>query len=198
MFYEQELRFLQKTLDKCHIPNGVIDPTAPTTHPSMRHLTRGRQSAHCFYDIVPPLAPATVYRLLDAFLCRYIFLELPYCEQPSVLLIGPYLHNNITEQQILEQAERLQDLSSVYIRELELFYSTVPVVHEEHHLFAMVNTLAESIFDGESHFTGMDLYLEHSTPSPPDFIRDHSAGTESVDALLIRTRCPDTSSNSTL
>ena len=29
MFYENELRFLQKTLDKCHIPNAVIHPEMP-------------------------------------------------------------------------------------------------------------------------------------------------------------------------
>ena len=94
MFYETELRFLQKMLDKCHLPSIVIDPEAPTQEyapTTMPQWMHDRCFGETFYHMVPDLRSATVYRLLDVFLSRYIFLELAFCDQPSILLIGPYL-----------------------------------------------------------------------------------------------------------
>ena len=189
MFYENELHFLQKMLKKCHLPNAVIDPEASMSRYSdtpQRFFPNGRLAVS-FYNMIPDLKPATVYRLLDVYLCRYIFLDLPYCEQPSVLLIGPYLNNNITQQQILEQAERI-GLPPGSTHELELFYSSVPVVREEHHLFAMVNTFAEYVFSGENNFDSVDLHFDHTAVSLPDFIHNKSSETEGLDAEVMENR----------
>ena len=190
MFYENELRFLQKMLNKCHIPNALINPEQPfihqtnvAQHPFIQH----RRLTDTFYDMVSHFQPATVYRLLDVFLSRYIFLELPYNEEPVVLLIGPYLNNSVTQQQILEQAERI-DLPPGNTRELELFYSSLPVVREEHHLFAMVNTFAEYVFSGENNFSSVDLYFDLNAPALPDFVHNKTSESESWDAEVMEQR----------
>lgn len=190
VFYDNEMRFLQKMLDKCHIPYAVIDPESPLdsgADTQLQRIMRNQQLANTLYDMVPDFKSATVYRMLDFFLFRYIFLSLPYCEQPSVLLIGPYLNNEITQQQILEQAEKLGLLPGD-IRELEMFYSTVPVVREEHHLFAMVNTFAEYVFSGENNYSSVDLYYHDSASSAPDFFHNRPAEIEGLDAEVMENR----------
>ena len=190
MFYENELRFLQKMLNKCHLPNAVIDPESPIDsydNSPLQQFLRHRRFADTFYGMVPDLKPATVYRLMNVCLCRYIFLELPYNERPSVLLIGPYLSNNITRQQILEQAETLE-LSPGHVRELELFYSSVQVVRDEHHLFAMVNTFAEYVFNGEDNYSSLDLYFDHKAVPLSDSIHGKSAEADGLDAEVMESR----------
>lgn len=190
MFYENELRFLQKMLNKCHLPNAIIDPEAPIERYAdtvLQPFVQCRRFANTFYGIVPHIQPATIYRLLDVFLCRYIFMDLPYCNRPSVLLIGPFLTNSITQQQVLEQAERM-NFPPGALRELELFYSSVPVVREEHHLFAMVNTFAEYVFSGEGNFDSMDLYFDHSGVSLPDFVYNKTSESDSLDAEVMEHR----------
>ena len=190
MFYDNELRFLQKMLDKCHLSNDIINPEMPldtyASKPTQQFLRR-RQSVNTFYDLVPDLQAATVYRLLDAYLCRYIFVALPYCEQPSVLLIGPYLNTGVTQQQVLEQAERLH-IPTGDIRELELFYGSIPVVREEHHLFAMVNTFAEFVFGGEKNYSSVDLHLDHHITALPDFSYVKPSDAEKLDAAVMENR----------
>ena len=190
MFYENELRFLQKMLDKCHLSNAVIDPESPIDsydNSPLQQFLRHRRFADTFYGMVPDLKPATVYRLMNVCLCRYIFLELPYNECPSVLLIGPYLSNNITRQQILEQAEVLE-LSPSHVRELELFYSSVPVVRDEHHLFAMVNTFAEYVFNGEDNYSSADLYFDHKAVPLSDTPHNKTAEADGLDAEVMENR----------
>ena len=110
VFYDNELQFLQKLLDKCHLPYAIINPDSPIDdydYIPFRHILRYRRFSDAFYSILSDRKPATIYRLINVYLCRYIFLELPHSEQPTLLLIGPYLSNNITHHQILEQAELL-------------------------------------------------------------------------------------------
>ena len=190
MFYENELRFLQKMLDKCHIPNAVIDPEASIAsyeRTPMKPFIRHHHFADTFYDVLPDFKSAIVYRLLDCFLCRYIFMDLPYGEQPSVLLIGPYLSNGVTRQQIWEQAELLK-LPPADIRDFELLYSAIPVVREEHHLFAMVNTFAEYVYGGADHFSSLDLYYDQKAAPLPDFVHNKPAETEELDAEVMEHR----------
>ena len=190
MFYENELRFLQKMLDKCHIPNAVIDPEAPITEyerTPMKPFIQHHPIVDTFYDVLPDFKSATVYRLLDCFLCRYIFVDLPYNERPSILLIGPYLSNGVTRQQIWEQAELLK-LSPSNIGDFELLYSAIPVVREEHHLFAMVNTFAEYVYGGADNFSSIDLYYDQKSAPLPDFVLDKATEAEELDAEVMEHR----------
>lgn len=190
MFYDNELRFLQKMLDKCHVRNTVFDPNDTVQDHIRLPLQLGFRAGRfgeSFYDFVPGLHQATVYRLTDVFLCRYIFMELPFSEQPAVLLIGPYLNTNVTHQQIMEQAERM-GMPPGSIRELELFYGALPVVREEHHLFAMVNTFCEYVFGGEDHFDSTDLHFDNTTVALPDYLRVKSVESSGLDITVMERR----------
>lgn len=191
MFYENELRFLQKALEKCHLNSQIIDPSAPlrtVLDPHSHPIIGGQQDQSALHDVVMDIRSATMYRLMDVYLCRYIFVELPYCEPPSVLLIGPYLNNTLTHQQILEQSEHL-GLPPHAVREVERFYGSVPVVREEHHLFALVNTFAEYVFSGEDNYDNVDLYFDQSGGGVSHLLRNKpTVDVEAIDAEIMERR----------
>ncbi|MBQ8210746.1 MAG: AraC family transcriptional regulator [Clostridia bacterium] len=162
MFFDNELQFLQKMLRKCNVQSYIIDPNEPIDELISRELRQvfpEQSHGQTFFDYITGVRQATVYRLSDAFWCRYIFFELPYCEKTTVFIAGPYLNININRQQILELTERLSLPPQIY-RELETFYGSIPVIREENHLFAMINTIAEYIWNGEDNFDIVDLSFD--------------------------------------
>lgn len=168
MFYDSELQFVRKTFEKCRVQTHIIDPTTPLKNyagQGLYHIFGVAVSEKTFYDCIGDCRPATIYRLTDMLYCRYIFVQLPHSEPTSVLVVGPYITNNITHQQVLEQSERLS-LPMAMTQELELFYGAVPVIREENHLFAVLNTFAEFVFHGENNFDNVDLHFENHFAFP--------------------------------
>ncbi len=165
MFYESELRFLEKMLEKCHVRYIRIDPNAPldaiVADKKIFPFQVKELYKYTLYDFVTNINPATVYRLMDVFLCRYILFKLPFTEKDEVFVIGPYLSNSVTKQQVMEQAERM-NYPANFKKDLEMFYGSIPVIREEHYLFAMVNTFAEYIWNGEDNYGSEDLYFNQS------------------------------------
>ena len=164
MFYDNELRFLQKMLTKCHLQNMTMDPNEPVDErldKGLRNLFGANGYSETFFDFFPDTRPNTVYRVTDIFLCRYLFFMLPYCEKETVFIIGPYLNEDISRQQILEQGERM-GVSPKYYRELEFFYTSLPVIKEEHYIFAMVHTFAEFLWSGADRYESVDINRESS------------------------------------
>lgn len=189
MFYENELRILQKTLEKCHIRTLTVDPRVPVSDwldERMTALLGAPELRRSFYEIFPEVTTATVYRLVDVFLCRYLFMELPFCEDPTLLVIGPYLNINVTHQIALEQSERM-GVAPQRAREVELFYSSLPVIREEHFLYASITTFAEYVWNGEENYRFADLNFEVS-PLLNIITERKGADTEALDIALMEKR----------
>lgn len=109
MFYEAELRFLREIFRKRHLQTLLIDPRAPLdprTDMGIRLLIEGEEAyQRSFEEIMTPVQEGVIYHMTDPFLCRYLFLRLPDTERETVLVIGPYLTEELTREQILERAE---------------------------------------------------------------------------------------------
>lgn len=164
MFYDSELRFLQKMLDKCHLQNLIINPENVLDEridSGLRKLFNINDFEETFYDFFPTIKANTVYRVTDIFLCRYIFFALPFYNDNEVFVIGPYLNTELSEQQILEQREKL-GVSPSQLKGLEMFYASLPVIREENHIFAMVNTFAEFLWNGSENFENTDITRDSS------------------------------------
>ena len=159
MFYDNELLMLQKMLKKSHLQTRLINPNERSNEIFSYNPWRVFSKDITFYDVFPNMRKNTVYRVTDAFLCCYIFLLLPFCDEEKVLLIGPYNNVDLTHERVLEQGEKLK-ISPKMFKQLELFYASIPVIKEEKHIFSMVNTFAEYIFSGEENFENVDI--EHS------------------------------------
>lgn len=190
MFYDNELLFLQKMLNKCHVKTRVLDPNellTPLTGGGTELFLYGRDGKRTFYDVVPDFRTATVYRVQDALLCRYIMLDLPYGEQEQVLLVGPYLNTALERQQLLELAER-HSIPPRLGREMELYFSAIPVVREEHHLFAMVNTFAEYLWNGEENYDSADLMFDQPGAAAEHLTVRVTGDSEGLDVQVMESR----------
>ena len=132
MFYDNELLLLQKMLDKSHLQTRIINPNESAKEIFGYNPWRVIEKEVTFYDVFPSIRQNTVYRAVDSFLCCYIFLALPFCNEEKILLIGPYNNVDFTRERVFEQGEKLK-ISPKMFKELELFYASIPVIKEEKH-----------------------------------------------------------------
>lgn len=185
MFYENELHFLQKMLTKSHLQNMVFSPNAIISESigeSLRSILDKENLNKTFYEIFPETMPRTVYRITDMFLCRYIFFELPFTEREQLLLVGPYFNTEITREAILEQGEKL-GISPKHFKELEVFYSSIPVIKDEHLILAAINTFAEFIWDGK--YDSQDLSRDTVAAFSPTFSESRNSSEESQFSIRV-------------
>lgn len=142
------LYYLQEMLNKCHLQNIIIDPDETVDEridKGLRKLLGADDGSHRFSDYFDNVEEKTVYRVVDVFLCRYIFLELSFLENKKVFLVGPYLDRDITKQNVFEQCEKMHLPPKLWDK-LQSYYASVPVIKEENYIFAMINTFCELIW----------------------------------------------------
>ncbi len=143
-----QLYYLQEMLNKCHLQNIIIDPAENVDEridKGLRKLLGADDGSHRFTDYFDSIEEKTVYRVVDVFLCRYIFFELSVFENKKVFLVGPYLNRDITQQNVFEQCEKMH-LSPKLWDKLQAYYASIPVIKEESYIFAMINTFCEFIW----------------------------------------------------
>lgn len=170
MSYEAELRFLQNTFEKCHLQTLLVDPLKPLGEQmQMRFLAFSEKNGDIgstFYDVISDVKPGTIYKVVDSLDCCYLFLQLPDVEKDTILLIGPYLPEDLTHEVVMEKGEALQ-IAPGRIGELERYYSSIPVLAEHSKLFVMLDVLAELIWGGSENVTLVNLEQEHLGPVSP-------------------------------
>ena len=118
-----------------------------------------------------------VYRLSDIFSCSYIFLRLPVTSDENVLLIGPYLTEEPSQEKLLKHAEAMK-LSPSQTRDMETYYKTIPLLNDSGHILAVLDAFAETIWGGSGNYTvqtiekdslgSMALHLEERVPQEID------------------------------
>lgn len=173
MAFEMQTQMVLETFRKCHIQALLIDPTAPLdlrVDMGLRSLFGVTDDRRTFHDIVPSLEARTIYKLTDTFQCGYIFLRLPEEPQETVLLIGPFLKEEISRKHLLEHTEKL-GLDPRHIRQLEYYYNNIPVLEESSHLFALLEAFGECLWGTDVPFNLIDLNqdkLGTSLPLPLD------------------------------
>lgn len=164
MFYENELNFLRDMLTKCHLQNLIVDPEKTVDEKldkGLRKIFTNESFDQNFMELFPEIRSNTVYRVRDGFFCHYIIMELPYYEYKKVFVIGPYLNVELSRQQIMEQGEKM-GVSPIMFRELEIYYAAIPVIKDESHVFAMINTFAEFVWSTSDNFETVEINRENS------------------------------------
>ena len=152
MFYDAELKLLQKSFKKLGLQSLLINPREPLD--SRVNLGLGKLLGneefyqHTFYHLHPVLAPRTVYKLRDNFGCQYLFFLLPEAAEETVMAIGPYLTKEMSRQQFLEQAENIE-INPRHVRHLEKYYSVIPFVPENSHAFVFLESFYDTIWGEE-------------------------------------------------
>ena len=172
MFYDNELLYLQKMLNKCHLqtltvnPDEIIDERIDN---GLRRLLGNHSYSETFFDFFTEMNPNTVYRVTDSFLCHYIFFTLPFSQEKKIFITGPYINVDISPEQVLEQSEKM-GLPPKMSPKLELFYSSLPIVREENYIFAMINTFAEFLWNGSDNYEIKDIARNDSATFIPSVL----------------------------
>jgi len=176
VFYETELRFLCDTLQKCHIQANIISLSTPLEQRletmSLPSQFGQLHSARDFLASLPDPQPAVLYRLTDPFFCHYLYCCLPNLARDTMLVIGPYLTREPTNQQIMEWAE-MNGISPARQKYLYTFYCGVPMLHETNYLYAILETFGERLW-GTSGFTMEDVHQDPFVSSAPIKEKDAS------------------------
>lgn len=164
MTYEAELHLLQASFKKCRIQTlvfGAADPVNERLDLGRGMLLHNRKYyGKPFDEIAPALEGMTIYKFKDSFGCRYLYLRLP--ETEDVLYIGPYLSKDMTRESIMEYMEK-NGVPHSAVAEMEYYYSSIPVLKEESHLFVMLVAFAERLWGGSERFAVEDIQAKETS-----------------------------------
>ena len=159
MFYEAELHILRETFRKCRINTAIaeLSKSIPENHDGEMHafIANKIDPNKPLVEYVPPVQPATLYRLRDPFDCRYVYMLLPEFPRDAVLIIGPFLSSPHSKEQCMEWAEE-NHVSPDQLRQLISYYSSLPVLPDTSHLFALLDSFGERVW-GIGNLTTEDI-----------------------------------------
>lgn len=170
MFCENELRFLCDTMKKSRVRTAIGSPRELSElFPDVSaegFLHAPLSGAASFYRLFEATETETVYRLTDASGLCFTFLQLSSPSTTKVLLlIGPYLTAAPSSNQLLELGERLGS-SPKEQRYLEEYFQSIPVLSEGNHLFMMLDTFCERMWERPS-FAMVDVGKPDPLPVSP-------------------------------
>lgn len=159
MNYDAELRLLTDTLKKYGLPVAIADLSRPpsrdlVTGQYLLQISEADISAP-IRQLLPPVAPATVYTLTNWKSC-YTYFLLPELQPEAILIIGPYLTEHMSVSEILEQAE-LQQVDTKYHKALQDYFSALPILPKSSHLHLLLDAFFDRIW-GISSYTAETVY----------------------------------------
>ncbi len=167
MWYQAELRFMQGIMQKMNLQFlQLVKEKPPLDPPDLgirKFLGREAEYRRIFCELPFQASQNTIYKLTDTYLCKYLYLMLPG-ENPTVLMVGPYMSVQLTYQQMLQEAERFSVPPQVF-KEMENYYGIIPVLSDESFLFSIMNSFAEVLWGSSEAYTVVDLTEDDILPS---------------------------------
>lgn len=168
MNYNTELWYLCDTFKRINIQTVIAELAKPfSVHersflysPLPFHHNENRPLS----EYVPELSPATVYTGTDWLGCCHIFFLLPQLQPDAIMVIGPFLTEPVTPEQIMEQAESHQVDTREHKR-LEQYLASLPILPKTSHLHLMLSTFFDRIW-GAGNYTKETVNRDHSQDAP--------------------------------
>lgn len=171
MDYSRELLFTQKLLTNFRLNMRYVNERTSLQSSSP---DAGLQEVLHFHlsdtDILSYLnqycKDNTLYLIESPLLCRYLMFRLPDQEPTTFAYIGPYLREPVSRENILRLAEKFR-VTPENLRQLEQFYSDLPLISSEHTLLTILNTLGEVLWGSMDHFSlqkATDFYAADHYP----------------------------------
>ena len=165
--YQRELDFTRSVLSHLRIPVHIVPPgdSLAGYDGGLRsilgltdHNTAAiHMGAHWSQE-------RTIYKVLDQFMCRYIYLRLPGTESATALLLGPYLTADLSYSDLLEMTETLGLPLSIQ-PQLADYYASLPIYHDPAAIMAVVSALGERLWGGRG-FDMVDVNDEQQINLP--------------------------------
>ena len=166
MSYAQELALLHDTFQKSHVNLACVSEADFYALREINPLKITSEEASDFSArklYLQSLAPYTMYKQTDAYRRAWIYLLLPQKEEQEVLLMGPYLASQLTEEELLEMCEE-NGLFPQMQRTVREYYASLPVLRDANLLFVMLETFCERVWNRPS-FALVDVNREHHVPA---------------------------------
>ena len=156
---EVEYKFLIDTLTKCHIhtcnfsQEDTIDVILDSYLKSI--VTDYANLSGTVKENFGTVDTKTKYNFINEFRLHFIVFKLPTKDEKNLLSIGPYLKTPMSSNEILEISEKLGIAPNVqkYLKE---YYTTLPIIGENDHLFMMIDAFCEKIWETKS-FSIVDI-----------------------------------------
>ena len=148
MSYEKELAFFKQTLQKMNIQTLIFSQDQPPEFPEGLEILQSMMMTQT--EPFRELKDDVVYSIRDAMALGMYVLKLPRCRE--VLLVGPYLTQDVTEHDVMELMERCglpMELLPVFRR----FYESITFISDEGILLAMITSMAQTIWGHEDRYT---------------------------------------------
>ena len=165
MSYEQELALLRDTFQKSHVNLVCMSEASFYAMQEVNPLKNAAEDVTDDYArklYLQSLEPYTMYKQTDAYRRAWIYLLLSQTEEQEVLLMGPYLVSQPTEEELLEMCEE-NGLFPQMQRTVREYYASLPVLRDTNLLFVMLETFCEHLWNRPS-FSLVDVNREHHVP----------------------------------
>ncbi len=166
MLFENELNLLCSTFQKSHIRVELVTEAAVAAailpEDVETDLMLGNDARLWRSVLRQPLKPSTLYKTADEYRRTYLYLLLPETTEKTVLLIGPYLPEALTTEELLELGEQdgLSPQMQKYVFE---YFNSIPVLAETNFLLLMLESFCEHIWN-TSVFAVIDVESEPRAP----------------------------------
>ena len=178
MSYQTELAFLTRFYRKCNLQLLQLDPLAPMDHNIdfrfRESLGRNNEYFSSMDRTIQDITPHTIFRVMDQYLCCYLFLAIVDENMPLVLAIGPYLPQQMSQEDIVAHAEKM----ALTPQQLGNYYLGLPVLTKENPVFSALYTFCEQVWGEDKDYQMFDINLSLTGDAQPVDSRKNLTPTE--------------------
>lgn len=161
-FYQHELDFMVRTLKKMRLAVHMLCPGDQLNmlDDGLRVILGMEDDYATAFQITLQWSnKQTIYKIMDQFMCHYIYFHLPQTSPPTAMVIGPYLTTDPTREMILEQTERL-GLPMHLLPHQADYYAALPVFNDPSAIMAVVSSFGEVLWGSAGSFDLVDVNYE--------------------------------------
>jgi len=153
--YQKELDFMTAVLRRMRLAVHLLHPgdSLENVDAGLRSmLGLSKDYEQVIHNVAQWPRRQAIYKVLDQFMCHYIYFQLPQVGGRAAVVIGPYLTRDPSRELLLEQAERI-GLPMLSLSQQEEYYASLPVFNDPSPIMAVVTALGEVLWGAE----GFDL-----------------------------------------
>lgn len=156
MNYTTQLEFFRKILSNYHIDSHIMirnGSALPRIDRGIRQYLNIEIKYEDIFEAIDKKAEEnTIYKFQDEFFCNYFLLLLPETEKKQILICGPYLIEEFSEEKALEISEKF----SIPVKtssQFEKYFSNIPMVADDSFIVTLFNSLGEALWGSLDNFS---------------------------------------------
>ena len=185
MPYEAELSFFTKLMENYNLKVYRFQPeTPPEVDLGLRRLL-GLAETGIGRKMLSRLEEKTILIAQDSFGCSYCVLRLPETEE--LLMIGPYLRQEMSESTILTLLDHHR-LPVALLPTLKQYYATIAYIEHETLMLTALTTLGETLWGSKNGFSIQYMESADTLQLTPEAKAAGEKLTEAADIRILEAR----------